>query len=145
MAYISLEHIERALPENGTLALWCGGDISKAEQAIETAQGEVDGYLLSGGYTVPLNLPPKNVKNYVVDIAVYNLAVMSGFRSDSADNELKVKYEKALDFLRGVATGKYKVPVPDDGSEDGVSSPEAGYKVRSRRKMNLEGYWDGRV
>jgi len=142
--YITSVHIARALPDEGTVDNWSGGNATKVEQAIRTAQGEVDGYLLSGGYTVPLNSPPENVLNYTIDIAVYNLAVMSGFRSDAADNELKIKYEKALDFLRGVATGKYRIPLPSGGGEE-TAAPQAGFRVRSKKKMDLGGYWDGRL
>jgi len=131
------------LPDGGTVDTWCGGDASKVEQAIRTAEGEVDGYLLSGGYTVPLTSPPAIIKNYTIDIAVYNLAVMSGFRSDSADNELKVKYDAALNYLRGVATGKYRIPLPSGEGE--TTTPRAGFRVRSMRKMNLRDYWDGRL
>jgi len=142
--YISLEQLERALPDGGTLDEWCGGDDSKAIQAISTAQGEADGYLISGGYSVPLNPVPENIKNYVIDIAVYNLAVMSGFRSDAADGELKIKYEKALEFLRGVATGKYRIPLPSEEGE-GATAARADFKVKSGQKMDMRAYWDGRL
>ena len=145
MAYISSEQLERALPDGSTISDWSGGDDAKVEQAIETAQGEVDGYLISGGYAVPLDPPPENIKNYTIDIAVYNMAVVSGFRADSADNELKTKYEKALDFLKGVATGKYRIPISVGNSdEDSRAVPRMGFKVRGGRKMNMDGYWDGR-
>ena len=145
MAYISREQLERALPDGGTLDALCRGDLRRADQAIETAQGEVDGYLLSGGYTVPLNPVPENVRNYTVDMAVWNLAVTSGFRDDAADEALKVKYEKALDFLKGVATGKYRVPVAAAGGEDEAAPPTAGIRVKGRKAVNLDGYWNGGV
>jgi len=142
MMYVSLEQLERALPDRGTLDEWCGGDESKAIQAINTAQGEVDGYLLSGSYSVPLNPVPNNIQNYTIDIAIYNLAVMSGFRSDAADNELKIKYEKALEFLRGVATGKYRIPLAIDSGEE-AATPRAGFQVRGGGKIDLGAYWHG--
>ena len=145
MGYISRERLERALPDGGTLDRLCGGDLTRADQAIETAQGEVDGYLLSGGYAVPLDPAPENVKNYTVDIAVWNLAVTSGFRGDPSDEALKVKYEKAVEFLRGVASGKYRVPVVAGASADEAAPPKAGIKVRGRKAIDLDGYWNGGV
>jgi len=142
LAYITSASIDKALPDGSTAAVWSGGDSTKVEQAIETAQGEVDGYLLSGGYTVPLRRPPENIKNYTIDIAVYNLAVMSRFREDAADGLLRIKYDKALDFLKGVATGKYRIPLQGVGGDE-VSTPSIGYKVGSRDKMKLGGFWDG--
>jgi len=88
---------------------------------------------------VPLDSPPENVKNYAIDIAVYNLAVTSGFRSDSADNELKIKYDKTLDFLKGAATGKYRIPLPGEEGDE-AAAPRAGLRVRSKKKMILKDY-----
>ncbi|CAD7843512.1 hypothetical protein S1OALGB6SA_450 [Olavius algarvensis spirochete endosymbiont] len=40
--------------------------------------------------------------------------------------------------------GKYRISLPDDG-EGETTTPRAGFRVSSMRKMNLRDYWDGRL
>lgn len=75
---------------------------------LTIASEEIDGYLL-GRYQLPLATPPTIFKKYAVDLAIYNCALGSDVRTD----EMRVRREDAILYLRGVAEGRIKLIVAD--------------------------------
>ena len=116
MAYCSLDEAKAAMSRGlrDNLA-HIDGARNRAEQAIERAGSEIDGYLASGGYDTPLAFVPPNIKNYAVDLAVYNFAAAIGMTDDQAAEELREKAKIARDFLRLV--GQRKLSIPTGGTD----------------------------
>lgn len=110
------------------------GAPAKLQQAIERAGSEIDGYLVSGGYDVPLVAVPPNIKNYAVDLAVYNFAVAIGMTDDQAAGELREKAKVAREFLRLVGQGKMRIPTGGANSGDTAGELVGGtHRVQVRR------------
>ena len=109
-------------------------------RAIEDAQAEIDGYLFSGGYTVPLNPPPKNIIRYCVVLAAANLLVGIGLLEEDTGGEGIIEKEKAArKYLEKVAAGKFKIP--GYSKEGETSAPPPGkVRVDSMEKLDLGGY-----
>lgn len=135
MSYCSLDDAKAAM-SRGLLDNIEGaeGGGAKAQQAIERADSEIDGYLVSGGYDVPLALVPPNIKNYAVDLAVYNFAVAIGMTDDQAAEELREKAKVAREFLRLVGQGKMRIPSGGTSSSDTAGNIDGGaHRVQVRR------------
>ena len=110
------------------------GGGATAQQAIERAGSEIDGYLVSGGYDVPLAVVPPNIKNYAVDMAVYNFAVAVGMTDDQAAEELREKAKVAREFLRLVGQGKMRIPTGGASSSGTTGDVDGGaHRVQVRR------------
>jgi phage gp36-like protein len=139
MSYCSIEDLNSAYGENRIKA-WSRGDLTFADRAIKSAGAEIDGYLISGGYAVPIAGPPENLKNYCIDIASANLIISAGVLSNDPGGEAIVnKADKARQFLSKVAEGKYKIPGYIEGSAE-VSQPPGGVKVSSNPRLDLKGF-----
>ncbi|MDR1128211.1 MAG: DUF1320 domain-containing protein [Treponema sp.] len=122
---------------------WSRLDPDAADRAISNAGAEIDGYLLSGGYTVPLPGAPENVKKYCIDIAAANLIVSIGVYNDTGDKEVLEQAKQARRYLEKVAEGKFKIPgYSAAGAAAGETSkpPPGGIRVSSREKLDLCGY-----
>ena len=67
MAYCTRADLEAAYGEDritGWSRVTAGNeDAPMADRAIRNASAEIDGYLISGGYAVPLSGPPENLGN----------------------------------------------------------------------------------
>jgi hypothetical protein len=61
MAYCSVADLRAAYGE-GRIAAWSGLDSDRVDKAIADAGGQVDGYLLSGGYTASLAGEPDTAR-----------------------------------------------------------------------------------
>jgi phage gp36-like protein len=85
--------------------------------ALETASGEVDGYLV-GRYALPLATVPQVVRTHVVCLARYHL--MGARPDERAIADRKV----ALDYLKMVARGDVPLFAPSD-----VVAPSGGGDV----------------
>lgn len=138
MAYCLKSDLEDAVSDATRIDIWSGGDDRNVDKAIELSESEIDGYLISGGYIVPLNPVPNNVKGYATDIALYNLAKAHGIADNAADKALADAADKALKFFQGVASGRYRIPTSGDGE---VSRPAGKVYVKSYSKLNLGGYF----
>ncbi len=134
--YCEKGELEAAIRE-GAIDDWTEGDDEKVSSAIANASSEIDGYLISGGYTVPLTPVPSHIKGHAVSIALYNLVVGRGITDDPADKEIAEKKKAALRFLEGVATGKFKIPT-GEGRER--TRPSGKFRVKTGEKMNISGY-----
>ncbi|MDR2784815.1 MAG: DUF1320 domain-containing protein [Treponema sp.] len=142
MAYCTLGDLQDAYGAERINA-WARHDPAAVDRAINNAGAEIDGYLLSGGYTVPLPGTPENLKKYCIDIATANLIIGIGVYDDTGDREILEQAKQARRFLEKVAEGKFKIPgYSAEGLANGERSPPAlgGVLVSSRKKLDLSGY-----
>ena len=74
----------------------------RVTRAIDRASKLADTYIRSNGITVPLTDPVSiaDVRGSVLDIARYNAW------SDTDNENLRKRYEDAIAFMEGIATGK---------------------------------------
>lgn len=139
LMYCTRADLEAAYGED-RIAGWSQLDSNRTEHAIRNASSEIDGYLISGGYSVPLSGPPENLRNYCVDLAVSNLVISAGvLENDPGGKAVIEKAKDARHFLEKVAEGKFKIPGYMLG-DDKVSAPPGGVNVSSMRRMDLSGY-----
>jgi phage gp36-like protein len=122
MAYCTIADLQRAYGED-RVAGWSRRNPDTAEKAIADAGAEIDGYLLSGGYAVPLPGTPETVKKYCVDIAAANLVISAGVLEEDPGGKGIIEHAKiARRFLEKVAEGKFRIPGYRRGSAE-VSTP----------------------
>lgn len=99
------------------------------EQAIDDADGEIDGYLASR-YPTPLNTIPKVINKYSKDIAVYNLFSRSGLDEGERENNYLTRYKAAIKFLELVAKGIVSL-----GIEDIQAKANVGFQVNANKRL----------
>lgn len=140
MAYCALDDLNAAYGED-RIAGWSRLNPDMAERAIADAGAEIDGYLLSGGYAVPLPGAPANVKKYAIDIACANLVLGAGvLESDPGGKAVLEQAKTARAYLTKVAEGKFQIPGYGAGTKE-VSKPSAGgVQARTGAKLDLRGY-----
>jgi phage gp36-like protein len=140
MGYCTLTDLEAAYGGD-RISAWSRLDPDTVDRAITSASAEIDGYLISGGYTVPLSGPPKNLQKYCVDIAAANLVISAGvLKDDPGGTAVLEEAKNARRYLEKVAEGKFKIP-GYTGGEDEVSKPPSGnVQVSSSRRLDLRGY-----
>ena len=78
---------------------------------MDDASQIADGYICAY-YTVPLEGAPQNLKIYVCDIARYLLW------KSRASEEVRQRYEDAISYLKLVASGKAKLLVKNEITEE---------------------------
>jgi len=83
---------DRATPQTGAI------DDTVLARALADADAEINGYLASR-YTLPLASTPDSVKMMACNIARYYLY------EDRATEQVRVRYEDAIKFLKSVASG----------------------------------------
>ena len=138
MAYCTQNDLEAAYGAD-RIAGWSRLDASTVDRAIRNASAEIDGYLISGGYPVPISGPPENLKKYCVDIAVANLVISAGvLENDPGGKAVIDEAKNARQFLTKVAEGKFKIP--GYANDDEVSQPPGGVKVSTMPRMDLRGF-----
>ena len=139
MGYCARADLEEAYGADRIVA-WCRMDANTIDRAIRNASSEIDGFLLSGGYRVPIAGPPENLKKYCIDIAAANLVLSAGVLSnDPGGNAILEEAKNARHFLAKVAEGKYKIPGYVDPDEE-TSSPPGGIKVSATPRLDLQGF-----
>jgi phage gp36-like protein len=143
MAYCTQEDLAQAYGED-RVAGWSRLNPQTVERAIINASAEIDGYLLSGGYAVPLSGCPANLRKYCIDIAVANLVVSAGMLAQDPGGEAVLEQAKvARRYLEKVAEGKFKIPGYGDTEEEetqSLPSTTGTVRVWSRERMDLRGY-----
>ncbi|MDR2394872.1 MAG: DUF1320 domain-containing protein [Treponema sp.] len=77
MAYCTVADLQDTYGED-RISAWSRVDPDRVEKAVYDAGAEIDGYLLSGGYAVPLAGTPSTIRKYGVDIAYTNLIISVG-------------------------------------------------------------------
>ncbi|GHV90833.1 hypothetical protein AGMMS50268_13360 [Spirochaetia bacterium] len=139
MAYCTLADLQGSYGED-RIAAWSRLDPDTVDRAINNASAEIDGYLLSGGYSVPLSGPPDNLKKYCIDIATANLVISAGvLKDDPGGTAVLEEAKNARRYLEKVAEGKFKIPgYVEEG--DVAKPPSGNVLVSSSRKLDLRGY-----
>ena len=139
MAYCTIADLQAAYGED-RIGAWSRLDPDTADRAIVDAAAEIDGYLLSGGYAVPLPGAPANIKKYAIDIASANLVLSAGLlESDPGGKAVYEQAKIARQYLTKVAEGKFVIP--GYSGEDEVSKPPSGnVQTRTSAKLDLRGY-----
>lgn len=99
------------------------------EQAIDDADGEIDGYLASR-YPTPLKKVPKVINKYSKDIAVYNLFSRAGLDEGERENNYLTRYKAAIKFLELVAKGTV-----DIGMQDPQRQASTGFNVTANKRI----------
>jgi phage gp36-like protein len=139
MAYCALADLAAAYGED-RISAWSRLDPDTVDRAINSASAEIDGYLISGGYAVPLSGPPKNIQKYCVDIAAANLVISAGvLKDDPGGNAVLEEAKNARRYLAKVAEGKFKIP-GFAGEGETIKPPSGGVQVASINKLDLRGY-----
>jgi len=110
MAYSTLDDLIKNIPEAVIIQLTDDAqagevDQEKVDEAISSADGEIDGYL-STRYTVPLDPVPALINKFSADIAIYNLysrvaETIPDTRSD--------RYKNAIRTLEKISEGKIRL------------------------------------
>lgn len=91
-----------------------GIDATKVSTAIDDAGNEIDIYIVSGGYSLPLANVPAVITGYASDIARYRLY------DDDATEQVTKRYEQAIKFMKAVAKGEIKLSANDLDLSDGA-------------------------
>jgi phage gp36-like protein len=140
MGYCTLADLEGAYGAEN-ISGWSRLDPDRVDRAIGDASAEIDGYLISGGYQVPLAGPPANLTKYCIDIAAANLVVSAGvLKDDPGGNAVLEQAKNARHYLTKVAEGKFRIP-GYAGGEGEVSKPPSGnVLVSAPKRLDLGGY-----
>jgi len=136
--YCARADLEAAYGED-RIAGWSRDDGRAVERAIRNAGSEIDGYLLSGGYRVPLSPTPENLRKYCIDLAAANLLISGGvLENDPGGDAIVEEAKNARRFLERVAEGKFRIPGYSDGGE--TSSPPGGVSVSTMPRLDMRGF-----
>jgi phage gp36-like protein len=139
MAYCTHEELNAAYGED-RITGWSRLDPDTIDRAIADAGAEIDGYLLSGGYSVPLAGPPDNVRKYCIDIAAANLVIGAGvLKDDPGGNAIIEQAKIARRYLDKVAEGKFRIP-GFVGEGEVAKPPSGGVQVFTRPRLDLRGF-----
>jgi phage gp36-like protein len=146
MAYCTVQDLESAYGAD-RISAWSRLDPDTADKAIVDAGAEIDGYLLSGGYPVPLPGAPATIQKYCIDIASANLVISAGVLKDDPGGNAVIEQAKiARRYLEKVAEGKFKIPgYSETGEAEGL--PSGNVRVSTIARLDLRGYriWRVRV
>lgn len=119
MAYCTADDIVRMLKADMLNAIIGDGYIEDeaerikairplAEEAVEDAQAEIDGYLAKR-YNVPFARTPKVLTKFAKDIALYNLVARKGVDESDPEKTYLTRYNAAVMFLTKAAEGKIDI------------------------------------
>ena len=140
MPYCTITDLNAAYGED-RITGWSRLNPDTVDRAITDAGAEIDGYLLSGGYPVPLPGAPATVKKYCVDIASANLVLSAGvLDSDPGGKAVLEQAKIARSYLSKVAEGKFKIPGYSAGDDTPQGLPYGNVQVSSSRRLDLRGY-----
>lgn len=84
-------------------------------ECLTSASGVIDGYL-AARFILPLTLWGEDLKRACSIIAAYDLMTVRGHNPHGPDENLRLRYEDIMRWLRDVSTGKVH-PVVTDASE----------------------------
>lgn len=107
-AYCTLEDLVKLLPEEMLIQLTddtgVGAvDTEMVDESIETAGAEIDGWCKAGGYVVPFDPVPSQIKKCAIDITIYNLYSR---RVETIPETREKRYKMALELLKAIAARK---------------------------------------
>jgi phage gp36-like protein len=140
MSYCTLEDLYASYGEDCVNG-WARLNPETADRAIRNAEAEINGYLLSGGYEVPLAGPPETIQKYCIDIAAANLVVSRGvLKEDPGGNAVIEQAKQARRYLEKVAEGKFKIPGYVGEPGETAKPPSGGVRVSARERLDWRGY-----
>jgi phage gp36-like protein len=153
MAYCTLDDIKKALEEATVIQLTDDENlkpaaidpvdpdhaaiIARVDEAIETADAEIDGYC-AVKYSVPLSPVPAVVNKLSVELAIYYL---HGRRS--IPEKIEKRYERAVSRLKDIARGLLSLGVdPEPAASTSADSAQANKAVSDRvfTRDSLKGF-----
>lgn len=140
MAYCTISDLQEAYGADH-ISGWSRCDPDTAERAIKNAAAEIDGYLLSGGYEIPIAGPPETIRKYCIDIATANLVLSGGVIDQDPGGKAVIEQAKvARRYLEKVAEGKFRIPGYIDGTEQLAKPPAGAVRVSARPRLDWRGY-----
>jgi phage gp36-like protein len=141
MAYCSVADLQDAYGED-RINGWARFNPDAVERAVKNAEAEIDGYMLSGGYEIPIAGPPETIRKYCIDIASANLVISGGVMESDPGGKAVVEQAKvARRYLEKVAEGKFKIPGYIDRTSGETAKPPSGsIRVWARQRLDLRGY-----
>jgi phage gp36-like protein len=100
--------------------------IGRIDEAIETADSEIDGYC-AVKYTVPFVTVPRLVTGLSVEIAIYYL-----YARRTVPERIEKRYEKAVLRLKDIARGLLTLGIDPPPAASSVESAESNKPVPDR-------------
>lgn len=92
---------------------------AKIQQALDTSQSMIDGYLRPQYSPIPLASPPLSIVQFMVDIARY---VLCNVRTDE---QIQTRYDNAIKQLKLIAAGTIVLDIQGTDTNTG-DSPDFG-------------------
>lgn len=150
MPYCTLDDIKQLLPEDVLIQLTDDEALNPAainpqtpahapiigrvEEAIETADAEVDGYC-AVKYTVPLSPVPPVVSKLSVELAIYYL-----YSRRTIPEKIEKRYDKAVARLKDIARGLLTLgvdpePVASASADSAATNKTTGDRVFTRDSL----------
>lgn len=131
MAYCTSDDIKKAIPEATIIQLTDDANTGaivqdKVDEAIATADGEIDGYCATR-FTVPFNPVPGIISKFSIDIAIYNLYSRI---TETVPETRSDRYKNAIRVLEKIAEGKIKL---GDSGDTPPSRPGAAMVTGNSR------------
>ncbi len=153
MAYCTLDDIMKALDQTTVIQLTDDENlkpatidpvdpdhapiIARIDEAIETADAEIDGYC-AVKYSVPLSPVPPVVNKLSVDLAIYYL-----YLRRSMPEKVEKRYERAVARLKDIARGLLSLGVePEPAASVAADSAQASKTASDRvfTRDSLKGF-----
>lgn len=139
MAYCTKADLEAAFGAP-KIASWSSGKDAAVQHAIDHADGVIDGYLLSGGYTIPISPVPQSVRGYAVDLAVYSLLKSKGISESEGDKAIISAAKDARTYFEKVGTGRLRIPLPTREKPSEAMPGESTVRVAALPALDWTGY-----
>lgn len=102
-----------------------------AEEAIDDAGAEIDGYLAKR-YDLPFAKTPKVINKFAKDIALYNLVSRKGIDEGDREKTYLTRYNAAIAYLTKVAEGLVDIGISDSSSEENARN---GFSMKSSSRI----------
>ncbi|NTU41672.1 MAG: DUF1320 domain-containing protein [Nitrospirales bacterium] len=114
MSYSTLDDLRQDISEEGLIQLTDDDGLGMVNEAVyesarDDADSLIDGYLVGGGYTVPLATVPGLIGKLSRDISLYNLHKRR--LRLNVPKELEDSYKGQLSLLRDIQAGKVRIGI----------------------------------
>ena len=140
MAYCDRNDIKRVIPEADLIELTSDGqevDWGVVDNAILRASAIVDSYL-GVRYSVPISPVPKILEDKATDIAVYLIYEKRAVGMTEVPEDVRRRYEDAIQWLKEVRDGKAVLSGVSVGGEQVNDASGDAVKMRTRDKIYSE-------
>lgn len=105
--------------------------VPMAEEAIQDADAEIDGYLAKR-YNVPLKEVPAVIRKFAKDIAIYNLVSRIGIDENDREKTILTRYNQAVSFLTKAANGTIQLGLAEN---DLQSQAATGFRISGNKRL----------